>query len=149
MSGWNAQKYANVPADSNVRDHEPPAAIISESNEPSSAVTVCGASPLFRHVTVEPTGIDSSAGEKAKSAISASTPVVAGFGVGVGVGDGFGFGVEAAAEPAPPLTTTFPVISGWIAHRYANVPADLKVRFQDPPSEIVPLLNAPSLAVTV
>ena len=47
------------------------------------------------------------------------------------------------------MTTTLPVISGWIAHRYENVPACLNVRFHDPPSAIVPLLNAPSLAVTV
>ena len=81
-----------------------------------------------------------------------------GVGVGDGVGDGVGvgFGVAAgagsAAEPpdAPvPFTTTLPVISGWIAHRYENEPACLNVRFHDPPSPIGPLLNAPSSAVTV
>ena len=67
-----------------------------------------------------------------------------------------GFGVAAgagsAAEPpdAPvPFTTTLPVISGWIAHRYENEPACLNVRFHDPPSPIGPLSNAPSSAVTV
>ena len=55
----------------------------------------------------------------------------------------------SAADAPEPFTTTLPVISGWIAHRYENVPACLNVRFHDPPSPIVPLLNAPSLAVTV
>ena len=55
----------------------------------------------------------------------------------------------SSAEPPEPFTTTLPVISGWIAHRYENVPACLNVRFHDPPSSIGPLLNAPSFAVTV
>ena len=71
---------------------------------------------------------------------------------GVGVGFGVAAGAGAAAEPPDPpelFTTTSPVISGWIAHRYENVPACLNVRFHDPPSPIGPLLNAPSSAVTV
>ena len=58
-------------------------------------------------------------------------------------------GGRSRSRTAEPFTTTLPVISGWIAHRYENVPACLNVRFHDPPSAIVPLLNAPSLAVTV
>ena len=122
-----------------------------------------GASPAFRHVTVEPTGTVTLGGANEKSWISASTPVAEAAGGGVGVGTesalasglawasvAAGVGSTAESPVAPvPFTTTLPVISGWIAHRYENVPACLNVRFHDPPSPIGPLLNAPSSAVTV
>ena len=68
--------------------------------------------------------------------------------VGFGVAAGVGSTAESPVAPVP-FTTTLPVISGWIAHRYENEPACLNVRFHDPPSPIGPLLNAPSSAVTV
>ena len=105
--------------------HDPPAEIIPESNEPSSAVTVWGASPAFRHVTVEPAGTLIFEGVNEKSWISASAPVAVAPGVaaGVGVGDGLGVGVRGLGfGVAEPFTTTLPVISGWIAHRYEKAP---------------------------
>jgi hypothetical protein len=126
ISGWNAHRYANVPGSAKVWLYVPPAEIRSESNEPSSAVTVCGACPTFVHVTVVPAGTWRSAGPKAKSrastaaVVGASVPgsvVGPGVGVGVGLGVGEGFGVAAGAAPPAALTTTVPVMSAWNAHR--------------------------------
>src|SRR5215213_8305273 len=42
----------------------------SESNSPSSEVTVCGLLPLFTHITVSPGWMATSGGSKSKSSIS-------------------------------------------------------------------------------
>src|SRR5215208_4143626 len=42
----------------------------SESNSPSSEVTVCGVLPRFTHITVSPGWMATSAGSKSKSSIS-------------------------------------------------------------------------------
>jgi hypothetical protein len=60
---WTLQWYAYEPKDPNVREYEAPAprqALMlpgqagEESNDPLSAVTVCGAVPTFVHVTESP-----------------------------------------------------------------------------------------------
>src|SRR4029079_11355980 len=116
ISGWNWQANANEPGATKVREKLAPAAMVPESNEPSPAVTVCGAVPAFCHATVVPTGTRTSPGSNAKSTIVTVRPGAAaksnGSGVGVGVGVAAGAG---AAGPAAldARTTTVPRISGW------------------------------------
>jgi hypothetical protein len=48
----------------NVSEYVAPEFKVPLSNDPLSAVTVCGIAPEFVHVTVVPTGIERAAGEK-------------------------------------------------------------------------------------
>src|ERR687896_561887 len=75
MLGWGVQKYANVPAWSNVSERLCPALKIPVSKLPSSAVAECGVGPSLVQVTVSPTLIVTDAGANSKSLIV--TPVSA------------------------------------------------------------------------
>src|SRR5215212_1509292 len=55
-----------VVAVSNLRENVAPLSMGPESNEPSSAVTLCLAASLFVHTTVEPAGTVTSAGTNLK-----------------------------------------------------------------------------------
>jgi hypothetical protein len=55
MVGWIVQLYRNVPVLVNVTEKLAWPFIVPESNEPSTAVTVCGISVVFVQVTVSPT----------------------------------------------------------------------------------------------
>ena len=75
ISGWNEQKYVYVPGAVKVREYVPPLRSIPESNDESSAVTVCGTESRFVQVTVPPTAIVIVAGLNALPEID-TEPVV-------------------------------------------------------------------------
>src|ERR687896_2413462 len=75
MLGWGVQKYANVPAWSNVSERLWPASKMPVSKLPPSAVAECGVGPSLVQVTVSPTSIVTAAGANWKSLIV--TPVSA------------------------------------------------------------------------
>ena len=77
MNGWIWQKYANVPRTLKVCANDPLATIEPESNDPSVAVTVCGAPSSFVQVSVDPTATVSGV-SNAKSEIEVLTAVGAG-----------------------------------------------------------------------
>ena len=68
---WILQWYAKVPAWEKVWLKTAPGWRVPLSNAPPSAVTVCGALPVFVHVTFVPTGTVRVGGVKAKSTIFA------------------------------------------------------------------------------
>src|SRR5918999_794274 len=69
MLGWGVQKYANVPAWSNVSERLCPALKIPVSKLPSFAVAECGVGPSLVQVTVSPTLTVTAPGENWKSLI--------------------------------------------------------------------------------
>src|SRR5215207_4781872 len=73
MSEWNSQLYENLPAEWKVWLNCCPGRRVPESNDPSSAVTVCGRSPVLVQVTVMPCETCSDTGSKAKSTTRIST----------------------------------------------------------------------------
>ena len=80
IPGWIAQWNANVPAVANVWLNVAPDVTLPLSNDPSSAVTVCVALPVFVQVTLEPTLIVIDDGENPKSMIDAVVPAAAALG---------------------------------------------------------------------
>ena len=75
IEGWTLQWNANVPASVNVNSNVPPPSIDPESNDPSSAVNVCGALSSLRTTTVVPTGtVRSSLNANPEITISAPAP---------------------------------------------------------------------------
>ena len=96
MNGWIWQKYANVPRTLKVCANDPLATIEPESNDPSVAVTVCGAPSSFVQVSVDPTATVSGV-SNAKSEIEVLTAVGAG---GAAVGATVGAVVGAAVGRA-------------------------------------------------
>jgi hypothetical protein len=83
--------------------------------EPPSAVTVCGALPVFVQVTVVPALMVSVAGVKPKSTIVAATcaVVAVGEGRGVALGRGVVVGRGVAAGFAVGAGVGFGVAAGW------------------------------------
>ena len=67
--GCISQWYATVPVSSNVNVKESPGCNVPESNDPSSAVTVCAVLPSLVHRTVVPGWMVTWAGSKRKSRI--------------------------------------------------------------------------------
>src|SRR5215210_407870 len=85
---WNWQKYGNVPALAKLCLKLAPFSSLPLSNEPSSAVTVCGFWPLCVQTTVAPTGTVILFGEKLLSAISIATSCAGAAGAAAGAGAG-------------------------------------------------------------
>src|SRR5215472_8338673 len=69
MCGCTAQKYSYVPARSNRRENVSSVSSAGELNCLSLAVTVCGTSSRFVHITVLPAATVTSAGEYEKLSI--------------------------------------------------------------------------------
>ncbi len=136
-----------------------PPSSIPLSNAPSLAVTECGATPRFVHVTRPPAATSIVAGRNAKSAASTDTSdgaptscgvgSVAGAGTADGVGVGVGRGATGSVPPPAPVgatTSIVPRMSEWKMHRNANVPGDEKVLLTDAPPPITPVSNADDVA---
>src|SRR5215213_6932410 len=64
ISGCISQWYVSVPCPEKATVKESPGFNVSESNDPSSAVTVCGTAPSLVHVIVSPGSMAISAGAK-------------------------------------------------------------------------------------
>ena len=100
------QWQAKVPPWAKVNVKLCPGLRLPESNDPSSAVTVCGEVSLLVQVTVVPAATLKVGGSKAKFAIvTACRPPPPGVGVAVGesdgevVGDAVGGGTDVATAP--------------------------------------------------
>src|SRR5512140_1114530 len=98
------------------------------SNEPSLAVTVWGARPVWCQVTLAPPWTDIEAGSYPKSTMLTS-PGGAGAAAGVGVRTGVAAG--AGAFPDASVTTRVPVMLGWKVQVYVNVPGVVKWKLHD------------------
>ena len=116
----------------------------AESNEPSSAVAVWIAAPRFVNRIVPPTGMLTMAGSNARSTTRTSvTP-----GSALASGGGCRVGEGGGTLPSGPATRTVPVMSGWMAQRYANVPGLENVRRKVAREAMSPLSNSPPRPAT-
>lgn len=70
IQGWGVQWYVYVPGWLKVRLQVSPIFRLPESNDPSSAVTVCTRDPAFVHVTLLPTETVIVCGSKSQASAS-------------------------------------------------------------------------------
>jgi hypothetical protein len=132
MFGCKMQWYVKDPAVLKVCTHDPPDLIMSLSNDPSVAVTVCAALPLLAKDNVPPSANRKVAGVNPLSLMAmdpvAAPPAAAAAAtlvelagcvpafVAAGVGVMFA-GAAGVMAPSDALAMTVPTMSGWISQK--------------------------------
>ena len=119
-----------------------PTGALGEADDPATAVLAPGALVDEALDAALAFGGSVGAGVTTGAAVGAGVVAAVGCGVGTGVGGAVGAGVAAAS------TVIVPVIDGWIAQWYANVPATVNVNVNVAPVTRLPL-PPPPLKVTV
>lgn len=91
--------------------------------------------------------VGATVGVKVGAGVAALVGAAVGAAVGraVGLTVGFGVGLAVGAGVAPAWTTIVPnICSGWTWQKYGNVPALLKVTWNEPPGSLIPESKRPS-----